>query len=56
MNAQTLIDTARALVAGDKGLLAMDEIDFRSPTGRPIAAQEITRIQRWRVSEKVNCL
>jgi fructose-bisphosphate aldolase class I len=25
MNAQTLIDTARALVAGDKGLLAMDE-------------------------------
>jgi fructose-bisphosphate aldolase, class I len=25
MNAQVLIDTARALVAGDKGLLAMDE-------------------------------
>ena len=25
MNAQKLIDTARALVAGDKGLLAMDE-------------------------------
>jgi fructose-bisphosphate aldolase class I len=25
MNAQTLIDTARAMVAGDKGLLAMDE-------------------------------
>jgi fructose-bisphosphate aldolase class I len=25
MNAQTLIDTAQALVAGDKGLLAMDE-------------------------------
>ena len=25
MNAQTLIDTARTLVAGDKGLLAMDE-------------------------------
>jgi len=25
MNAQTLIDTAKALVAGDKGLLAMDE-------------------------------
>jgi fructose-bisphosphate aldolase class I len=25
MTAQTLIDTARALVAGDKGLLAMDE-------------------------------
>ncbi len=25
MNAQELIDTARALVAGDKGLLAMDE-------------------------------
>ena len=25
MNAQELRDTARALVAGDKGLLAMDE-------------------------------
>ena len=25
MNAQNLMDTARALVAGDKGLLAMDE-------------------------------
>ena len=25
MNAQDLIDTARTLVAGDKGLLAMDE-------------------------------
>ena len=25
MNAQQLIDTARAMVAGDKGLLAMDE-------------------------------
>jgi fructose-bisphosphate aldolase class 1 len=25
MNAQELVDTARALVAGDKGLLAMDE-------------------------------
>jgi len=25
MNAQELIDTARALVAGGKGLLAMDE-------------------------------
>ena len=25
MNAQELIDTARAMVAGDKGLLAMDE-------------------------------
>ena len=25
MNAQELIDTAMALVAGDKGLLAMDE-------------------------------
>ena len=25
MNAQELIDTARALMAGDKGLLAMDE-------------------------------
>jgi hypothetical protein len=25
MNAQELIDTARALVAGDKGLLAMEE-------------------------------
>ena len=25
MNVQTLIDTARMLVAGDKGLLAMDE-------------------------------
>ena len=25
MNAQELIDTARALVAGDEGLLAMDE-------------------------------
>jgi len=25
MNAQKLIDTARTLVAGDKGLLAMDE-------------------------------
>jgi fructose-bisphosphate aldolase, class I len=25
MNAQALIDTARALVASDKGLLAMDE-------------------------------
>src|SRR5580692_10027133 len=25
MNAQALIDTARALVAGDRGLLAMDE-------------------------------
>ena len=25
MNAQALIETARALVAGDKGLLAMDE-------------------------------
>ena len=25
MNAQALIDTAQALVAGDKGLLAMDE-------------------------------
>ena len=25
MNTQELIDTARALVAGDKGLLAMDE-------------------------------
>ena len=27
MNAETLIATARALVAGDKGLLAMDESD-----------------------------
>jgi len=26
MNAQKLLDTARALVAGDKGLLAMDEV------------------------------
>ena len=25
MNAQELMDTAKALVAGDKGLLAMDE-------------------------------
>ena len=25
MNAQKLLDTARTLVAGDKGLLAMDE-------------------------------
>jgi len=25
MNAQVLMDTAKALVAGDKGLLAMDE-------------------------------
>ena len=25
MNARVLIDTARAMVAGDKGLLAMDE-------------------------------
>ncbi len=25
MNAQELMDTARALLAGDKGLLAMDE-------------------------------
>jgi fructose-bisphosphate aldolase class I len=25
MNVQKLIDTAKALVAGDKGLLAMDE-------------------------------
>ena len=30
MNAQELIDTARALVANAKGLLAMDE---RNPTG-----------------------
>jgi Fructose-bisphosphate aldolase class-I len=30
MNAQELIDTARALVADDKGLLALDE---RNPTG-----------------------
>ena len=29
MNAQPLIDTARALVSGDKGILAMDE---SSPT------------------------
>ena len=27
MNAQELIDTARALVAGNEGLLAMDESD-----------------------------
>jgi fructose-bisphosphate aldolase class I len=25
MNAQVLVDTARRLVAGDKGVLAMDE-------------------------------
>jgi fructose-bisphosphate aldolase class I len=30
MNAQELIDTARTLVAGDKGLLAMNE---SNPTG-----------------------
>ncbi len=30
MNAHKLIDTARELVAGDKGLLAMDE---SNPTG-----------------------
>jgi fructose-bisphosphate aldolase class I len=30
MNAQDLIDTGRTLLAGDKGLLAMDE---RNPTG-----------------------
>jgi len=45
MNAQKLIDTAKALIAGDKGLLAMDEsnptcnkrfarLGFRRP-GRP---------------------
>jgi hypothetical protein len=35
MNAQELIDIARTLVAGDKGLLAIDEamVDQRERTG-----------------------
>ena len=33
MNAEKLIDTARALFAGDKGLLAMNE----RPTGKAAA-------------------
>jgi fructose-bisphosphate aldolase class 1 len=34
MNVQELVDTARALVAGDKGLLAMDESD-KGMSGHP---------------------
>ncbi|MGA8758673.1 MAG: class I fructose-bisphosphate aldolase [Stellaceae bacterium] len=46
MNAQELIDTATALVAGDKGLLAMDE---RSPTcNRRFARLGIPRTEEAR--------
>ena len=38
MNAQELIDTARALVAGDKGLLAMDE-------SNPTCNKRFTRLE-----------
>ena len=35
MNAQALIETARALLAGDKGLLAMDESKRFAKAGIP---------------------
>ena len=50
MNAQELIDTARTLVAGDKGLLAMDEC--RDGLGRwrfRLPAPSSNR--RWRFGE-----
>ena len=43
MNAQELIDTARLLVAGDKGLLAMDE---SNPTCNK-------RFAKWGIPETV---
>jgi len=43
MNAQDLIDTARTLVAGDKGLLAMGE---SNPTGnKRFARLEISQTE-----------
>jgi fructose-bisphosphate aldolase class I len=46
MNAQELIDTARTLVAGDKGLLAMDE---RNPTcNKPFARLGIPQTEEAR--------
>ena len=45
MNMQELIDTARSLVAGDKGLLAMDE---SNPTCNK-------QFRRCKDNEKVNC-
>ena len=37
MNAQNLMDTARALVAGDKGLLAMNAMNVRFKSRQPWA-------------------
>ena len=46
MNAQTLIETATAMVAGDKGLLAMDE---SHPTcNKRFAAQGIPQTEERR--------
>lgn len=45
MNAQELTDTARTLVAGDKGLLAMDE---SNPTcNKRFAKLGIPRLRLW---------
>jgi fructose-bisphosphate aldolase class I len=45
MNAQALVDTARALVACDKGLLAMDD---SNPTCKRFAKQEVPKTEEAR--------
>jgi len=50
MNAQKLIDTAKVLVAGDKGLLAMDEskeISHESNTFVSTAIEPIYQYRLW---------
>jgi hypothetical protein len=56
MNAQKLKDTARALVAGDKGLLAMDEC--RDGLGRwrfRLPAPSSNRLWRFGKARKPTC-
>ena len=56
MNAQKLKDTARALVAGDKGLLAMDEC--RDGLGRwrfRLPAPSSNRLWRFGTASRRTC-
>jgi len=53
MNAQALIDTAKSLVADDKGLLAMDE---SNPTcNRRFAALGIPQTEEARQIGRASC-
>ena len=49
MNAQELIDTARALVADDKGLPAMDEVKRHSQTRTPLYPLRFEPIYQYRL-------